>query len=181
MSVFFRLQDKKVKDKQILHWKNVINLQEKIKTTLGQIVDLKTQIKSLSQEIADLKENVDVKSSKDVNELFNMKAKTHNVANLFKQLDELNKQLEDMENKMVEMEASPPRYTLLLLLLLLFVVTLGACCSLYSSCINLIYIYLSFLFKTYDHYFCMFLIKIAPFKKPIFHVGTFLIPNPLLF
>lgn len=108
-TLIYSLQEKHVKDKQIQHWKNVISLQDKLKTQLAEISNVKTNIKQLHKEIKEAKEAFEKTATRDVSELFKIKSKTYELGNLFKNLDGLEKQLEDSEKNLHDMENSPPR------------------------------------------------------------------------
>ncbi|KAK6636771.1 Lysine-specific histone demethylase 1A [Polyplax serrata] len=103
-----RLQEKNVKDKQIQHWKNVVTLQEKIKSTLLKMTTMREQMKTLSNEINELKEAIDKKNSRDVNELFALKSKTYDLNEYCKTWDSLLKRQEETEKKLQDLEAFPP-------------------------------------------------------------------------
>lgn len=105
----FRLQEKNVKDKQIQHWKNVISLQEKLKSNLLRMTAMREEMDTLSKEIKNLKETMEKKSVKDVEELFSLKSKTYDLNELCKNWDSLFKKQEEIEKKLQDLEASPPR------------------------------------------------------------------------
>lgn len=63
----------------------------------------------MHKEIKEAKEAFEKTATRDVSELFKIKSKTYELSNLFKNLDALAKQLEESEKNLQEMENSPPR------------------------------------------------------------------------
>lgn len=71
---------------------------------------MKDQMKELNQEIRYLKEVLEKKSNRDnINDLFAMKSKTYELNELCKSWDALSKKQEEIEKKLQDLEASPPR------------------------------------------------------------------------
>ncbi|XP_050424955.1 lysine-specific histone demethylase 1A [Adelges cooleyi] len=99
-----KLQEKHVKEKLTQHMKNYVNLQERLKTNQKKMLHVQEVLKDL---YAQQKENAETKDS-DINSNFAYKAATRELAINIKQWDELFEQKNELEDKLKEMEASPP-------------------------------------------------------------------------
>lgn len=64
-----KLQEKHVKERQIKHWKDIIYVQEKLKTNQTKILNLRDKIEDLHKEHNDLKDL----QNRDVTAEFNMR------------------------------------------------------------------------------------------------------------
>lgn len=99
-----KLQEKHVKEKLIQYMKNVVALQERLKINYNKLLQVEETLKDLS---AQKKENAKEKSTDDCAH-FAYLAATREIALNVKQWDELIEEKKEIEEKLKEMEASPP-------------------------------------------------------------------------
>lgn len=97
-----------MKDKQIQHWRSVIGLQEKLRNNFLTLVTMKDQMKKLNQEVKELKGNMEQNSN--IDDVFALKSKTYDLNELCKNWESLSKKQDEIEKKLQDLEASPPRY-----------------------------------------------------------------------
>ncbi|KAJ9576874.1 hypothetical protein L9F63_006545, partial [Diploptera punctata] len=101
-----KLQEKNVKEKQIEHWKAVIALQERLKTNQNRMLALKEKIEELNKQY---KEQCESKGPRDITHEFVLRSKLRDVNNSCQEWDQLLEQQNEIEEKLQELEASPPR------------------------------------------------------------------------
>lgn len=97
-----KLQEKFVKEKQIEHWKSVLELQEKLKVNQQNMLETKERVASLHKELAA------AKTSRNVTEEFAHRDKQRELMLTCKEFDHLCEQQQEIEEKMKELESSPP-------------------------------------------------------------------------
>lgn len=100
-----KLQEKNVKEKQIQHWKAVIALQERLKANQNRVVAVKEQIKETHEQHKELN---DSKPQRDIIQEFAVRSKQRDLMILCKEYDQLLEQQKEIEEKLHELEASPP-------------------------------------------------------------------------
>ncbi|PSN36278.1 Lysine-specific histone demethylase 1A [Blattella germanica] len=100
-----KLQEKNVKEKQVQHWKAVIALQEKLKTNQHNMMTLKERIEELNKQYKELSEN---KGMRDITQEFIMRSKLRDLTNSCREWDQLLEQQKEIEDKLHELDASPP-------------------------------------------------------------------------
>ncbi|KAK7580778.1 hypothetical protein V9T40_001407, partial [Parthenolecanium corni] len=98
------LQEKHVKEKQILHWKTFIGFQEKFKTAQTRLLEIQESLDQLSRQYRELNSN----KSRDVTQEFAVRCKKREINLLCQEWEELKKQAEEFDAKLNDMEASPP-------------------------------------------------------------------------
>ncbi|KAL4107406.1 hypothetical protein QTP88_017749 [Uroleucon formosanum] len=99
-----KLQEKHVKEKLIQYMKNVVALQERLKTNYKKLLQVQETLKDLSTQ---QKENAEEKHN-DASSNFAYLSATREIALNLKQWDELIEQKNEIEEKLKEMEATPP-------------------------------------------------------------------------
>ncbi|XP_015917188.1 lysine-specific histone demethylase 1A [Parasteatoda tepidariorum] len=100
-----KLQEKHVKEKQIQHWKAILELQEKLKTNLNKMLHIKEQIEEMRKHHQELSES---KQQKDVTLEFVLRSKMRDIGAACKEWDQYLEQQKEIEEKLQELEASPP-------------------------------------------------------------------------
>ncbi|RZF33524.1 hypothetical protein LSTR_LSTR008170 [Laodelphax striatellus] len=100
-----KLQEKNVKEKQVLHWKAVIGLQERLKNNQNRMLTVKEQIEDLNKQYKEFSEN---KGSRDITQEFLIRSKLRDLNSACKEYDQLMEQQKEIEEKLHELEASPP-------------------------------------------------------------------------
>ncbi|KAK7872619.1 hypothetical protein R5R35_001956 [Gryllus longicercus] len=100
-----KLQEKSVKEKQVQHWKAVINLQERLKTNQLRMLSLKEKIDEMNKQYKELQE---IKGPRDVTQEFVVRSKLRDLNNACREWDQLLEQQKEIEDKLQELEASPP-------------------------------------------------------------------------
>lgn len=91
-----KLQEKHIKDKQIEHHKAIILLQERLKTNQQQMAELKEKIENINNQ------------RKDDAADFEQRAKTYDLSVYCQDWDDLTEQQRELEDKLIELESSPP-------------------------------------------------------------------------
>ncbi|CAN8025954.1 lysine-specific histone demethylase 1A [Ixodes scapularis] len=99
-----KLQEKSVKERQIQHWKAILDLQEKLKDNHTKMVQMKERIEELNRIH---KESTDLKQ-RDVTQEFVHRSRMHDLTLLCRDWDLLLDQQREIEDKLQELEASPP-------------------------------------------------------------------------
>ncbi|XP_030751607.1 lysine-specific histone demethylase 1A [Sitophilus oryzae] len=99
-----KLQEKHVKEKQILHLKSVVALQEKLKTNQFEL----NRVKDAMQEIHDKVQEVNSIEKRDLNQEFTYRSGTRDLNALAKEWDQLKEQEKEIEDKLKDLENSPP-------------------------------------------------------------------------
>lgn len=105
LEAVIKLQEKHVKEKQIEHQKNIIELQEKLKKNLHQCLVLKDKIEELHKQ---WKEASEVKPPRDITAEFLIKSKLRDLRVAGKEYDQLIEQQKEIEEKISDLEANPP-------------------------------------------------------------------------
>ncbi|XP_021942800.1 lysine-specific histone demethylase 1A-like isoform X3 [Zootermopsis nevadensis] len=100
-----KLQEKNVKEKQVQHWKAVIALQERLQTNQHRMLALREKIEELSKQY---KEQCESKGPRDVTQEFVFRSKLRDLNNSCREWDQLSEQQKEIEDKLQELEASPP-------------------------------------------------------------------------
>lgn len=99
-----KLQEKNVKEKQIQHWKAILELQEKLKENHTKMVETQERIEELNRNH---KESMDMKQ-RDVTQEFVHRSRVHELGLVCQEWDFLLDQQREIEDKLQELEASPP-------------------------------------------------------------------------
>ncbi|KAF6205456.1 hypothetical protein GE061_019629 [Apolygus lucorum] len=100
-----KLQEKNVKEKQINHHKAVVNLQEKLTATLHQMTAVKQKVEELNKKYKTMQ---DVKGPRNIAQEFNLRYKMRDLQNACKEFDQLVEQQNEIEQKIADLENSPP-------------------------------------------------------------------------
>uniref|UniRef100_A0A1B6F811 Lysine-specific histone demethylase n=2 Tax=Cuerna arida TaxID=1464854 RepID=A0A1B6F811_9HEMI len=100
-----KLQEKNVKEKQVQHWKAVIALQDRLKANQARMLAVKDQIKELHHQHKELLES---KAQRDITQEFVVRSKQRDLSIACKEWDQLAEQQKEIEEKLHELEASPP-------------------------------------------------------------------------
>lgn len=100
-----KLQEKHVKEKQIQHWKAILELQEKLKTNQNKMLNVRDHVEELNKQYKELSES---KQPRDITQEFLLRSKLRDVTAACKEFDQLAEQQKEIEEKLQELEASPP-------------------------------------------------------------------------
>nr|CAD7198115.1 unnamed protein product [Timema douglasi] len=100
-----KLQEKNVKEKQVQHWKSVIALQDKLKANQHRMIALREKVDDLNKQYKDLS---DSKGPRDITQEFVVRSKLRELNISCKEWDQLLDQQKEIEEKLQELEASPP-------------------------------------------------------------------------
>jgi len=100
-----KLQEKNVKEKQVQHWKAVIALQERLKTNQHMMLALREKIEEMNKQY---KEQCEGKGPRDITQEFVLRSKLRDLNNCCREWDQLLEQQREIEDKLQELEASPP-------------------------------------------------------------------------
>ncbi|XP_035207347.1 lysine-specific histone demethylase 1A-like [Stegodyphus dumicola] len=100
-----KLQEKHVKEKQMQHWKAILELQDKLKANLNKMLHLKDQIEEMRKQYQELSES---KQQKDITLEFVLRSKMRDIGAACKEWDQYLEQQKEIEEKLQELEASPP-------------------------------------------------------------------------
>ncbi|XP_059476697.1 lysine-specific histone demethylase 1A isoform X2 [Neocloeon triangulifer] len=99
-----KLQEKNVKEKQVTHLKSVIALQDKLKSNQHRMISVKDKIEELGKQYKALGEN----KNRDITQEFVLRSKLRDMNNECREYDQLQEQQKEIEEKLQELEASPP-------------------------------------------------------------------------
>lgn len=99
-----KLQEKHVKEKQIQHLKTMIALQEKLTINQKSLVDIKSQIKESNAKVKEYA----AMDRKNIELEFAYRSAMKDLNDYIKQWDQLQEQAKEIEQKLKELEASPP-------------------------------------------------------------------------
>jgi len=100
-----KLQEKNVKEKQVQHWKAVIAFQDRLKSNQNRMLTVKEHIKELNQQHKEMQES---KAQRDITQEFVFRSKQRDLNIACKEWDQLLEQQKEIEEKLHELEASPP-------------------------------------------------------------------------
>lgn len=100
-----KLQEKHVKEKQIHHLKAVIALQEKLKLNQKQLVSVKEHMRELNAKVKEL----GAMEKRDIQLEFAYRSGMRDLNACAKQWDQLQERTKEIEDKLKELEGSPPR------------------------------------------------------------------------
>ncbi|KAG8197720.1 hypothetical protein JTE90_001642 [Oedothorax gibbosus] len=101
-----KLQEKHVKEKQIQHGKAILELQDKLKANLNAMSNLMDQIEEMRKHHQELQESKSTKA--DVTLEFVLRSKMRDIGIACKEWDQYLEQQKEIEEKLQELEASPP-------------------------------------------------------------------------
>ena len=104
MEWIIKLQEKNVKEKQIQHWKEIIQLQDKLKSNQNRIITVAEKVEELRKQYLEL-EGV---SNRDVIKEFDFRTKARDLSNACKEFDRLKEEEKSLTKKLQEMDAHPP-------------------------------------------------------------------------
>ena len=100
-----KLQDKYVKEKQIDHLKEIIALQDALKTNQNRILTVKDQIEELNKQYKEFEER---NGTRDVTQEFAFRTKARDLRNACKEFEKLEEEEKVLTRKLQEMDAHPP-------------------------------------------------------------------------
>ncbi|XP_046399072.1 lysine-specific histone demethylase 1A-like [Ischnura elegans] len=100
-----KLQEKNVKEKQVQHWKAVIALQERLKTNQHRMITMREKCEELNKQY---REQCETKGPRDITQEFVLRSKLRDLNNACREWDQLLEQQKEIEEKLQELEASPP-------------------------------------------------------------------------
>lgn len=100
-----KLQEKHVKEKQIQHLKAVISLQEKLKTNQKMLVGIKEHMQEVSEKVKEFA----AMEKRDIQVEFAYRSGLKDLNVYAKEWDQLQEQAKEIEEKLKDLESSPPR------------------------------------------------------------------------
>lgn len=100
-----KLQEKNVKEKQIQHWKNYIALQDNLRSILNKLIALQDKVAKLTQQWNKMNET---RGQRDITQEFSLRSKLRDIHHAHKEWAQLQEQQKETEEKLQELEASPP-------------------------------------------------------------------------
>ncbi|CAH1131611.1 unnamed protein product [Ceutorhynchus assimilis] len=100
-----KLQEKHVKEKQIQHYKSVIDLQKQLKTVEHKLIDVEEKMKQINVQV---KEVSNIEPKRDLKQEFTYRSGIRDLNVLAKEWDQLKVEEKEVEAKLAELEASPP-------------------------------------------------------------------------
>lgn len=100
-----KLQEKHVKEKQVQHWKAILELQEKLKVNQNKMLQLREKIEDMQKQHKEISES---KQTKDITQEFVLRSKLRDISTACKEWDHFVEQQKEIEEKLQELEASPP-------------------------------------------------------------------------
>ncbi|CAH1390352.1 unnamed protein product [Nezara viridula] len=100
-----KLQEKNVKEKQVAHYTNVVNLQEKLIKNQNQLITLKDHIVDLNKQYKGMQE---VKGPRNIAHEFSVRHKLREINVACKEWDQLKDQEKEISEKLKDLENSPP-------------------------------------------------------------------------
>lgn len=104
MEWIIKLQEKHVKEKQIQHWKEIIGLQDKLKTNQNKILTIADKVEEVRKQFLEL-EGI---TNRDVTKEFAFRAKSRELANACADFDALKDEEKTLTMKLQELDAHPP-------------------------------------------------------------------------
>ena len=104
MEWIIKLQEKNVKEKQIQHWKEIIQLQDKLKVNQNRIITVADKVEELQKQHLELEAVED----RDVTKEFAFRTKARDLNNACKEFDRLKEEEKSFTKKLQEMDAHPP-------------------------------------------------------------------------
>ncbi|XP_046461894.1 lysine-specific histone demethylase 1A-like isoform X2 [Daphnia pulex] len=100
-----KLQEKNVKEKQIQHWKNYITLQDNLRSVLNKLIALQDKVAKLTQQWNKMNET---RGQRDITQEFSLRSKLRDIHHAHKEWAQLQEQQKEIEEKLQELESSPP-------------------------------------------------------------------------
>ncbi|XP_066253757.1 lysine-specific histone demethylase 1A [Euwallacea similis] len=100
-----KLQEKHVKEKQILHLKSVIEFQNKLMANENELIKIKEKMQEINVKV---KEMSSLESKRNVDQEFVYRSGIRDLNALAREWDQLKAQEKEIEEKLAELEASPP-------------------------------------------------------------------------
>jgi len=104
MEWVIKLQEKHVKERQLKYWKEIISIQEKLKTNQTAIISVKDKLADVHRQYVEL----EGQNPRDVTQEFAFRTKLRDIHQATKEYDRLTKEEKELEDKLQELEGSPP-------------------------------------------------------------------------
>ncbi|XP_014771252.1 lysine-specific histone demethylase 1A isoform X1 [Octopus bimaculoides] len=105
LEAVIKLQEKHVKEKQCEHQRNIIELQEKLRKNQTLMVECKERVEDLHRQWKTASES---KTPRDITADFLVKSKLRDLNAVCKEYDVLIEQQKEIDEKLQELESSPP-------------------------------------------------------------------------
>ena len=99
-----KLQEKNVKEKQMKYYKDIIAVQETLKSNQAAMISVKDKIAEIHREYKEL----EVVNPRDVTQEFAYRTKLRDLQESTKEYDRLVKEEKELEEKLEELEGNPP-------------------------------------------------------------------------
>jgi len=100
-----KLQEKNVKEKQIQHWKAYIAVQDNLRSVLNKLMALQEKVSKLTLQWNKMNES---RGQRDITQEFSLRSKLRDIHHAHKEWTQLQEQQKENEQKLQELEASPP-------------------------------------------------------------------------
>merc|ERR1719419_437950 len=99
-----KLQEKNVKERQIKYYKDIIAVQESLKSNQTSLISIKDKISDIHRQYKELEEM----NPRDVTQEFAYRTKLRDIQEATKEYDKLTKEEMELEDKLQEREGNPP-------------------------------------------------------------------------
>ncbi|KAL1415775.1 hypothetical protein MTO96_028911 [Rhipicephalus appendiculatus] len=99
-----KLQEKSVKEKQIQHWKAILELQEKLKENHTKLIETRERVEEQNR----IYRESAAQKQRDVTQEFVHRSRIHDLTLICREWDQLLEQQREIEDKLEELESSPP-------------------------------------------------------------------------
>jgi len=104
MEWVIKLQEKSVKEKQLKYWKEIIGVQEQLKTNQSRLLVVKEKLAESHKHYKELEDQ----TNRDTTQEFAYRTKTRDLQNYLAEFDKLIAEEKELEEKIQEYDGSPP-------------------------------------------------------------------------
>ena len=104
MEWVIKLQEKNVKEKQLKYWKEIIAVQESLKTNQAGLISVKDKMAEVHRQY----EELEAVQNRNVTDEFAFRTKLRDLQEANKEYDRLIKEEKELEEKLQELEGNPP-------------------------------------------------------------------------
>jgi len=104
MEWVIKLQEKNVKEKQLKYWKEIIAVQEQLKTNQSKLSSIKEKVAENHKHYKEL----EALTARDTTQEFAFRTKSRDLHNSIQEFDRLELEEKELEKKLEELEGSPP-------------------------------------------------------------------------
>jgi len=104
MEWVIKLQEKNVKEKQLKYWKEIISVQDSLKTNQTAILSVRDKLAEVHRQYTEL----EGQGQRDVTQEFAFRTKLRDLHQATQEFDRLVKEEKELEEKLQELEGAPP-------------------------------------------------------------------------